>query len=386
VGEGELVTTIRIEPVGTAGQQRAFVRLPYVLNAGRPLWVPPLVRDQRHELDRRRNPFYRHATAEFFLAYRGTEPVGRIAAIQNPRHNAHWHDRVGFFGYYEAIEDADVSRRLFDAAEQWLRAHGSDRLRGPTNPVMNASAGFLIEGFEYPPAIPMPHTPPYYTAQAEAGGLSPTMDLLVYGWDYRRLSQRDHIDPRYRRIQRLSQYVRERKGVRVRQVDARRVAEELQAIKTICNTSLTDNWGFVPITDDDMQAWRHELQQIIDPEMFFLAEIDGQPEAVFLACPDYNEVLARMGGRIWPWGWWTFLRYRRRISKYVVYVYAATPRAEGLGAAAALYEAYFGSCFRKGIHCCETGYVLEDNTLMRNSIEELGAAVRKRYRMYEKPL
>jgi hypothetical protein len=251
---------------------------------------------------------------------------------------------------------------------------------------MNSSAGFLIEGFEFPPVIPMPYTPAHYARQAETFGLQKAMDLLVYGWDYSQLSQVDHIQPRWRRIVRLSQAVQQRTGIRVRGVRADRVAEELRDVQQICNASLKDNWGFVPLTDGDMAAARRELQQIVDPEMFFVAEIDGRPEAVFLACPDYNELLVRLRGRIFPLGWLTWLRYRRRIKKYVVYVYATTPRAEALGVAAPLYEQYFGGCFRKGIQDCESGYILETNTVMRNSAENLGARPRKRYRVYEKPI
>jgi hypothetical protein len=306
-------------------------------------------------------------------------------SIENRLHNQHWNDRTGFFGHYESIDDPDVSRALFAAAEQWLCDRGLERMRGPTNPSMNANIGFLTAGFEYPPAIPMPYTQPFYPAQAVAYGLSEAMQVLVYGWDYRNYTQ-EYIDRWRKRILRLSQYIERRGDIRVRGPRRDRVDQELLAIREICNESLKDNWGFVPMTDGEMQAARRELERIIDPEMFFLAEIDGRPEAVFLACPDYNELLARMNGRILPFGWLTYLRHRRRIRKYVVYVYASTPRAEARGAAAILYRHYFDTCFRKGIMNCETGYVLETNTLMRNSIENLGGEVRKRYQLYEKPI
>ncbi len=379
------MSKVRIVPVRSARDRRAFLGLARQLNAGRPLWVPSLARDQRREIDPRQNPFYQHAAAELFVAYRQDKPVGRIAAIENRAHNAHWRDQVGFFGHYECIDDTDVSQRLFTAAENWLAGRGLDRMRGPTNPSMNSSMGFLIEGFEYSPAIPMPYTHRYYPAQAESSGLQKAMDVIVYGWNYDDYAG-EHTETRRHRIERLSRQVQKRNRILLRGPNLDRVADELEIIRRICNESLADNWGFVPMTDEEVRAAGDELKQIIDPEMFFVVEIDGQAQAVFLACPDYNELLARMNGRILPWGWLTYLRYRRHIRKYVVYVYAATRYADTQGVGVLLYERFFNTCFRKGIKYCETGYVLETNMRMRNTIEKLGAKQPKRYRMFEKPI
>ena len=140
------------------------------------------------------------------------------------------------------------------------------------------------------------------------------------------------------------------------------------------------------MSSSELRAARDELKDFVDPEMFLFAEIDGQPEAVFISCPDYNEVFKKMNGRLFPWGWLTYLRNRRCIHKQVVYVYAATPKAYAVGAGAVLYEKYFGACMRRGVRQLETGYVLDSNAKMRNSIENFGAKVWKRYQMYEKPL
>lgn len=376
---------IRIEPVRSARDRRVFLGLARQLNDNRELWVPQLDRDQRRELDPRRNPFYQNAEAELFVAYRQNKPVGRIAAIENRAHNVHWRDQTGFFGHYECIDDVDVSRKLFSAAETWLAGRGLNCMRGPTNPCMNANIGFLIEGFQHPPTIPMPYTHPYYPGQAEASGLKKVMDVIVYGWDYDDYSDQ-HTESVRNRIARLSSQIQKRNHIRIRGPRLDRVGDELEIIRTICNDSLADNWGFVPMTDEVVRAAGEELKHIIDPEMFNIAEIDGQAQAVFLACPDYNELLARMNGRTLPWGWLTYLRYRRRIRKYVVYVYAATRRADALGVGVLLYQRFFDACFRKGIKYCETGYVLENNMRMRNTIEKFGAKQPKRYRMFEKPI
>ena len=379
------MSKVRVEPVRSARDRRVFIGLARQLNADRQLWVPSLRRDQRREIDCRRNPFYQHAAAEFFVAYRQSRPVGRIAAIENRAHNAHWHDRIGFFGHYECIDDIEVSQTLFTAAEQWLVGRGLNGMRGPTNPSMNESVGFLIDGFQYAPTIPMPYTHAYYPDQAEASGLKKAMDVIVYGWNYDEYSDH-HTETVRNRIARLSREVQKRHPFQIRGPKLNRIDDELEVIREICNDSLADNWGFVPMTNDELRATGDELRQVIDPEMFSIAEIDGVAQAVFLACPDYNELLARMGGRILPFGWLTYLRYRRRIRKYVVYVYAAKRRADAQGVGVVLYERFFDACFRKGIKYCETGYVLENNMRMRNTIEKLGAKQPKRYRVFEKPI
>lgn len=377
------MSEVKIVEVRSARDRRRFVRLAREINRSLPLWVPMLDRDQFREIDPKANPFYRHAEAALFLALRGGRPVGRIAAIENRRHNAHWHDRVGFFGHYECADDDEASRGLFSAAESWLAARGLTSMRGPTNPSMNANIGFLVDGFQHFPSIPMPHTQPYYPGQAERYGLAKAMDVLVYGWHYPDYSD-EHIAAMRGRIARLSNKVLARRDVSIRSPRLDKVDEELEIIRTICNESLKGNWGFVPLSDEEMLAARDELLEIIDPDTFSIAEVDGKPEAVFLACPNYYELLARMKGRLFPWGWLTYLRHRRRIKQYVVYVYVTTPRAEALGIGVPLYERFFRECFRKGIETCETGYVLETHTRMRATIENFGATIRKRYRLFEK--
>lgn len=359
------------------------MRLARRIYADQPLWVPNLERESLKEITPGKNPFYEHAEAQLFLAFRNGHAVGRIAAIENPRHNEHWNDRVGFFGHYESVNDLEVSQSLYSAAEEWLRDRNLESMRGPTNPSMNVSVGFLSEGFEHPPTIPMPYTPAYYLRQAEAYGLYPAMEVFVYGFKFEEHSQAEK-DNTWLRVQRLSNFVQQRANVKVRTVRMDAIGEELDHVRSICNVSLKDNWGYIPMTPAELEAAREELQNVIDPAFFLFAEIDGQPEAVFIGCPDYNELLKKMDGRLFPRGWWTYLRQRRHIQKHVIFVYAATPKAYAVGAGAVLYEKFFGECLRRGIKHLETGYVLDTNMRMRNSIEKFGAEVWKRYQLFEK--
>ena len=213
--------TIDIQPVQTTRQRREFVRLARRVNADQPLWVPNLERICLWEITPGKNPFYEHAEAQLFLAYRSGRAIGRIAAIDNRRHNEHWQERVGFFGHYDAIDDPDTSQALFSAAAEWLRRRNLERMRGPTNPSMNASIGFLFEGFEYPPTIPMPYTPACYLRHAEAFGMRTAIEVMVYGWDF----DEHYEDERRRvlgRLERLCQRVQGRADIRIRPLQTSR--------------------------------------------------------------------------------------------------------------------------------------------------------------------
>ena len=378
---------VEILPVRTTSDIRSFIRIQPEIYAGEQCWIPPLYVQERKELDRRRNPFYEHASAEFYLALRDGRAVGRIAAIENRLHNVYYGDRVGFFGYYEAVDDADVSGALFAAAGSWLREKGLHFLRGPVNPSMNGNIGFLVDGFDRPSSMLMPYTKRYYIDHARAAGLEKAMDVIIYGWDFRAYgSDRDPYTHFVERLERLERYANRKHDFVVRRVDLDNVDGELKVIRDICNRGLKDNWGYVPLTDNEMEALKHELLRIVDPDFFYIAEMNGEPAAVFLASPDYNEIIARMKGRILPLGWLNFLLYRKRVKKFTIYLFAATREAELAGIAAPVYARFFRECAKRKIEDYETGYILESNTRLCNMLDRLQAEKRKRYRLFQKPI
>ena len=376
---------LEIRTVRTYAELRSFIHLQHLINAGEEHWIRPLYAQEKKDLDRGRNPFFEYAEAEFFMALREGRPVGRIAAIENRLHNIYHGDRVGFFGYYEAVDDVEVSKALFFTAEEWLKKRGMRFMRGPINTSMNGCIGFLIEGFDYPPSMLMPYTKKYYINHALAGGFRKIMDVIVYGWHFKAYGTAEHMHF-MDKLERLGRYAKKKSNIRVRCFNPKDVAREIKVIKEICNQSLKDNWGYVPLTDGDMEAFKKELLRIIDPDFFYIAELDGKPEGVFLACPDYNQIISRMNGRLFPLGWLKFLLYRGRIDKFTIYLFAATPRGERAGIAAPVYARFFRECLKRKVRDYETGYVLENNVQLRKMLERLGATKRKRYRLFQKPI
>jgi len=378
--------SIEIKAVRTAPDLASFIRLQRSINAGEERWIPPLYAQEEKNLDRHKNPFYEHAEAGFFLALKDGRPAGRIAAIENSLHNIYYGDKVGFFGYYEAVDDDDVGRALFDAAEKWLKERGLAFMRGPVNPSMNGNIGFLVDGFDWPPSMLMPYTKRYYIDHARASGLDKAMDVIVYGWFFHVYDSVDQGVRFLKQLERLERFINKKNKITVRRINLDDVEGEIAIIKEICNQSLKDNWGYVPLTDGEMEALKHELLRIVDPDFFYIAEIDGTPEAVFMALPDYNKILARMNGRIFPFGWLKFLLFKKKIDKLILYLFAATPKGEQIGIAAPMYAEFFRECFKRKIKNYETGYVLENNLRLCNMLDKFHATKRKRYRIFQKPI
>lgn len=366
---------LAVQPVRAGADRRAFVALPYRLHAGDPCWGPMLRRDAAALIDPRRNPFYEHADQELFLARRGSAVVGRVAAIVNRRHNEIHADRVGFFGFFECERDPEAATGLLGAAEGWLRDRGCDAMRGPVNPSMNDEAGLLVEGFETPAVLMMPHNPPHYAELLAAHGLLKVRDLYAYQtWE--------HGVPS--RLIEGARRVQQRYGVRVRSMDLRRFAAEVENIKRLYNAAWEHNWGFVPFTDREMDHLAKQLRPIVDPALALFAEVDGQPVGVAVALPDFNVALRRNpSGRLFP-GVLKVLWAARHIDRVRVIILGALPEWHRRGVDALLYARIWENGRARGVRWGEAGWVLEDNHPMRNALVRMGFEVYKTYRVYEK--
>jgi GNAT superfamily N-acetyltransferase len=353
----------------------AFIRLPWSIYHGNRTWVPPLIRDVRAMMDPERHPFHRHSEVQAFLALRDGRPVGRVAAIHNRRHIEFHQENVGFFGFYECERDAAASARLLDAAAGWLRERGLATMRGPTSFSTNEEAGLLVEGFDDPPAVMMAYNPPYYEEQFEAYGLSPSKTLLAY-----------HVfasrPPEY--LVRAAAIVERRTGVKVRPLRMRDFDRELEIVRDIYNAAWRRNWGFVPMTDEEIRHMARELKPVVDPRLALIGEdAGGRPVGFALALPDFNQVLRRLNGRLFPFGVLKALWLRRRIDSLRVLTLGVLEEYRGKGLDALFYLGIFRGGNGQGINQGEFSWVLEDNVLMRRPLERMGARVHKRYRIYD---
>lgn len=370
---------VEVRPVRGPGELNRFIRFPWRIYAGDPAWVPPLIADMKMVLDRQKHPFHRHAEVEYFLAWRGGEPVGRIAAAINHLHNEFHEERTGVFGFFETVADEAVAEALLKAAEDWLRDRGMDRIRGPFSFSTNEEAplGLLVEGFETPPMVMMGHAPSYYARLIEASGYVKEKDLLAYYIDDQKPPER-----LVRGVERLQRA----EGIRVRPLSMSRFRDEVRIIKEIYNSAWERNWGFVPMTDEEFAHLAKQLRPIVDPNLCLIAEVDGEPVGFALALPDFNQVLRRLNGRLFPVGLLKLLWYRRKIDGLRVLTLGLKPGYRRKGLDAMMYLRIFEAGTRAGYVRAECSWILEDNWEMRRGLERLGARVYKTYRIFEKTL
>jgi len=343
--------------------------------------VPPLVSERKRHLDRRRNPFFEHAEAEYFLAWRDGEPVGRISAHVDRRLNDFQANRWGLFGFFECERDPSAAGALLDAAQGWLAERGRDRILGPLDFSTNHECGLLIEGHDLMPQILENWHQPYYRELLEGQGMAKAMDL--YKWEIME-RERDRVLPI---IEELAERLEPEHGIRLRRMRKRDLRAEVRAFMEVYNQAWSSNWGFVPLTDHELDHMAGELKPILDEDFACVAETtDGTLAGVSLSLPDYNQVLAKLNGRLLPFGWLTALRTRRRIDEIRVLALGVKPEFQHTGVAAALYRDVWDACHRRGIARVETGWILETNESMNRAMEALTGRPVKRYRIYERLL
>jgi GNAT superfamily N-acetyltransferase len=355
---------------------RMFIKFPWKVYAGNEYWVPPLLLDRKKILDRSKNPFYRHAEMELFLAERGGELAGRVAAVVNHLHNSFHNESVGFFGFFESVNDQAVGTALFDAARGWLVSRGVTAMRGPANPSTNDECGLLIDGFEQSPAVMMPYNPPYYSRLFEEYGLKKAMDLYAYTVRKERME--------LGRVGRLADLVRQRSLARIRRLEMKRLHREVRLVKSVYNNAWSLNWGFVPLTDEEIDHLAIDLKQIIDPDLALFAEVNGQVVGFALALPDINQVLKRIpNGRLFPFGLLKILLYRSKIDCVRLIIAGVIKEYQRRGIDVLLYKEIFERAVRKGIYRGEASWILESNKMMSSGLEAMNAERTKTYRLYE---
>lgn len=371
--------TVRIEPAAATGRGfDRFLELSYRMHQGRLAhWVPPLRSDVRAMFDPAKNPFFEHAAVQPFVAVHGGRVVGRVAAIENRAHNEYQEDRTGFFGFFECEDDAETARALFDAVDEWLRARRLDTARGPMNFSTNDDCGVLIDGFHRPPALLMPHNPPYYGPLLESAGFRKAKDLVAF------YHNPTSIEPA---IERLAQRAAKKSGIRTRAMDPRRFREEVELVRTLYNGAWSRNWGFVPMTAHEIDHLAAQLRPVFNPRIIRFAEIDGKLAGFALGLPDMNQVLAHLDGRIGPWGALKALWWSRRIDTARVLTLGVKEEFRNLGVDVVIYYDLLRAGILSGYRKAEYSWVLEDNLVMRGPLERLGARVDKVYRVYDRPV
>jgi len=375
------MTDLTVGPVSGRRELRQFILLPFRLYEGVEQWVPPLISERKRHLDRRKNPYFKHAEAEYFLARRGGRIVGRISAQVDRRFNEIQGNDWGQFGFFECEDDPEVAAALLDAAREWLRERGRDHMIGPLDFSTNHECGLLVEGHELRPQILENWHFPYYGPLLEGCGLSKAMDL--YKWSLH-VSGRSEVMPI---IFDLAEKLEPEHGITIRGMSRRNMTREISAFMEIYNAAWERNWGFVPLTEAEIEHYAAELKPIMDENWAMVAETaEGETVGVALTLPDFNQVLKQLGGRLLPFGWIKALREKRKIDSVRVFALGVKPEYQHTGVAAGLYKRHFDMAEATPQKGGEMGWILEVNKPMNKAMEGMGGEIVKRYRIYEQDL
>jgi len=366
-----------VVPVVTRRDLKRFIELPWDIYRDDPDWVPPLKMDMRHAFDPSRHPFHQHSEAQPFLAYRGPRAVGRICAIRNRNHEEVHGEPVGFFGFFESIDDQSVADALFDTVRGWLRDRDLASMRGPTSFSTNEVTGLFVDGRPGPAVVMMAYNPPYYPALLDTYGFEKAKDL--YAWEI------GNQPPEH--LERAERAVARRAKVTVRTLEKSRFAEELENVRRIYNAAWEKNWGFVPMTNAEIDFMAAELKPILEPTLaVFVENQEGDTIGFGLALPDFNEALIRMNGRLFPFGLLKALWIKRKIQRSRVIILGLLPEYRGRGIDSLLYLALLRNGTALGMRWGELSWILEDNLPMNQAIEKMGAQLYRTYRVYEIPV
>lgn len=351
----------------------AFIKFSLSIYQNDPLYAPPLLSEMRKEFSASKNPFFEHAEVRFFLI----KGKGRVASIVNRRHIEFHNERAGFFGFFECVNDPEVSSRLLERVADELKGQGIEIMRGPMNFSINEEAGFLINGFRETPMLMTPYNPPYYNDLMTSFGMQKSKDLFAYIYDM--------ADEPPEKILRVADFA-EKQGISVRPINMKNFSRDMTAFKEIYNSSWQGNWGFIPLTDGELNFMAERLRQVIVPELSLIAEKQGEPLGFMGLLPDFNHVLRVMKGRLNPLTVIKAIYYSKRIKDLRLLLLGIKKDFRAKGVDALLFREGFKEIKKRGFRRVEFSWILEDNFPVQRIVRMIGGRLYKTYRIYEKKI
>lgn len=370
---------IEIKKVANKRDLKRFIDLPHELNKGIKQYVPELFIEQKKLFNKNKNPFFKHSSADFFLAFQNRKVVGRIVAIKNENYIEFSGNNYGFFGFFECVNDQSVANALFETAYSWLKDNGLEKMIGPENYTVNESCGILTQGFEFPPAIGMPYNQEYYKKLYEGFGFKTCKKLCAYSMNS------ENIPPQVYKLKKMGEKQLKKLGILIRPINMKDFDNEIEKFYKIYNSSFNDNWGFVPLTKKEFRFQADGLKDIAIPDIVLFAEKDEEVIGFILTLPDYNQVFIKIKrGRLFPFGLINLLKYKRKIDACRISVMGIKKEYRRMGIAPVLYAGIFESTHNKKIYKGEASYVMDDNRVMSKNIEFLDGKINKRYEIFEK--
>ncbi len=360
-----------------------FIRAGHVVYESDPAWVAPLHFELRERLSPGKNPFFKRADVTLFTAHRDGKLVGRCSAQVDHEHVRVHGERCGFFGFFDTVDDAEVARALIDSAAHWLRARSMTRMIGPFSLYVNEEVGVLIDGFEHPPVMFMAHSRPYQASLCEAAGLTKEKDLLAWRYD-------DPVLPL--RAQKAWEDVKQMPEVRLRSIDLANIEREVAVVMDIYNEAWDGKWASVPALPDEVRKVAQDLKLLVDPDIAFIAEVDGTPAGMCIMLPNLNEAIADLDGRLLPTGFAKLL-YRMKVkhptsTRLMMLGIRDDIRKQRRygGLSAAMYVETARRGLAKGYTWGELSWTREDDAPINVAIKMMGAKPYKRYRVFQKTL
>lgn len=361
-------------------QKKAFVNFDFQIYENDPYWVPALRMEINDRLNPKKHPFYKTANIQCYMAFRNDKPVGRIAAIDNQKYNEFHRSQIGFFGFFECVDDQDVANALLDKASEWHRGLNSIYLHGPVNPSTNYESGLLIDGFEDSPKIMMSYNPKYYVTLLENYGLHLSMKMYAYKLEENEVLKNE-------KLIRVKDIALQRSKCTVRIIDKSNLSKEIEHVKKIYNKAWENNWGFVPMTDSELNLMASELKMILDPGLAPMIENEkGEVIAFALGLKDINQITKSFKGNLFPFNFIKLLINKSKIDCLRVLLLGILPEYRGKGLDAVLYHEMIKNGFELGIKHGEASWILESNPAMMRGIEVVNGLQYKTYGIFEKQL
>jgi GNAT superfamily N-acetyltransferase len=372
-----------IKAVDNEVDKMRFIKFPWEIYKGDDNWVPPIIYDVRKNLDTVKNPFYTHARIQLFLALDGKTIVGRIAAIVNDNHNKKYNDKVGFFGYFECINSKEVSVALFEAAGNWLKENGMDTIRGPINLSVNDEVGLLVDGYDKPAVLLMMYNPRYYEKLILDYGFIQAKEMYAYIFGEDQIK----VNPKsIQKLERVADIVVKRDNIKIRKIVLKDLENELLKVMKVYNSAWIDNWGSVQMTEDEFKFVAASLKPLVDADIVYFAEVNGEPVGFSLSMPDWNKIFKNLNGKLFPFGIFKILTGRKKIDGIRVMIMGIIPEYQRKGIEAVFINNTIKIGNSKGYKYAEISWILEDNVPMVQTAINLGAEKYKTYRVYDKQI
>lgn len=373
---------VTIKEAVTRSEVDRFIKLPWKIYRDHPHWVPPVMSDMRRMLDREKSPFFEFGEAVYYLAYKGKECVGRITAHINRNHNDFHKTKDGFFGFYEAIDDYEVSDALISAAANWVAERGMTKLMGPENFTIYDEQCLMVDGWDADPPTPVVfevYNPRYYIDQMKHAGMEKEIDWYAFKIDSVKGLSPAFLNAKDRIVK--------RNGFVFRNINLKRVTEEMDKVQQIFNGAWSDNWGHYPFTQRQVEQIKSAVVMFVDPRMCFMVETaDGRPIGASITLPDINPFVQKMNGRILPFGWIQLLRARRHSVGVRTFLMGVLSEYRNMGVDVAMVVETMKAGLELGYKWSECSLIVENNLKVIRPIEKWGGIRYKTYRLFSKAL